>query len=119
MVEEKKQDLNSVCVCVSVGDGLQLYTSLARCASVLILLLSMTVVWELLKGDRSGWRARSAGLQGAAKGNMLGPQPEEGARIRSGEDHQCKSGLNTDKQWSYSFFTRASRCSIQQGRGPL
>lgn len=29
--------------------------------------LSLTVVWELLKGDRSGWRARPAALQGALR----------------------------------------------------
>lgn len=55
--------------------GHVLHISHVRCVSVLILLLSMTVVWELLKGDRSGWRARP----GHTEGNMLGPQPEGSA----------------------------------------
>ena len=63
--EKYEQDLN--CVCVGSW-GLVLYISHAHHASVLILLLRMTVVWELLKGERSGWRARRTGLQGAQRG---------------------------------------------------
>lgn len=65
-------------VCLPGGEGLRghvVHISRASCVSVLIVLLSVTAVWELLKEDRYRWRARPAGLRGAQGGNVLGPQP--------------------------------------------
>lgn len=112
---ENKLDLNSVCVCW--GERHVLYISHAHCVSVLILLLSLTGVWELLKGDRSGWRARPTGLQGALR-EMCWALSQK----RSHPQHRGPSWkviVEYQKEMCYSFLSKASRCSIQQGRGPL
>lgn len=91
-VKEKKQErvLNTVYVGKGGLWGHVLYISHAHCVSVLILPLSMTVVWELLKVDRSGWRARLASLQGALR-EMCWALSQRGVHTLSGEDLHCKS----------------------------
>lgn len=85
--------------------------------SVLILLLSMTVVWELFKGDRSGWRARPVGLQGALR-EMCWALSQRGSHPQwRGPSLQVI--VEYEKEMCYSFLSKASRCSIQQGRDPL
>lgn len=83
--------------------------------SVLILLLSMTVIWELLKEDRYGWRARSTGLQGAQR-EMCWALSQRCSHPQWREP-SLQVIAEYQKEMCYSFLSKASRCSIQQGRG--
>lgn len=60
------------------GDGCEGMCAPYRADAVVILPLSMTVVWEPLKGDSARWRAKPAGPLGCTEGNVSGPQPAGG-----------------------------------------
>lgn len=105
-----------MCMCLW-GRGHVLYISHARCVSVSMLLLSTAVAWKLLKGDRSGWRAGPAGLQGALREMCWAPSQRGSHPQRRGPSLQVI--VEYQKETCYSFLRTASRCSIQQGRDAL
>jgi len=74
-------------------------TSPAHCVPVSVLLLSMAVLWEPLKGGQIG---RYNQARRCTEGNVLGPQPV-GFALLSGEDHRCKTELNTKKKCVTAF----------------
>lgn len=48
-----------------LGDAV--YVSHAQCVYMCAIILLLSIIWELLKEDRSGWKARPAGLQGTLR----------------------------------------------------
>lgn len=93
--------------------GHVVHISRASCVSVLIVLLSVTAVWELLKEDRYRWRARPAGLRGA-QGEMCWALSQWRPRPRR---RGAPPPVAFGGEMRYSFLRRGpSRCCIQRGR---
>lgn len=93
-------------------------TYLVPTVSLLILLLSMTALWELLKEERSGWTTRATGLQSAlmkmcwaTSQRGVIPSMERGPSLQLIAEYQ--------QEMHYSFLSKASRCSFQLRRGPF
>lgn len=113
-----KRDLNGRGCACREGRGLRghvVHISRASCVSVLIVLLSVTAVWELLKEDRYRWRARPAGLRGAQREMCWALRQWRPRPRRRGPSPPV--AFECGGEMRYSFLRRGpSRCSIQHGR---